>query len=111
MSDKVLVIISSSDRGKNITGLMYATNALRYAWMNEVRVVVFGPSQQLALKDEEIQGYLKDLIGQGNTPATCKYIADEENMASNLSRLGLDVVYVGTLISDYIKAGYIPMVF
>jgi len=63
------------------------------------------------LKDEEIQGYLKDLIGQGSMPVTCKYIADEENIANDLSKLGLDVVCVGTLISDYIKAGYIPMVF
>jgi hypothetical protein len=111
MSDKVLVIISSSDREKAITGLMYATNSLKNTWMNEVRVVVFGPSQQLSLKDKEIQGYLKDLIAQGNTPATCKYIADETHISDDLSALGMDVVYVGTLISDYIKDGFVPMVF
>jgi hypothetical protein len=90
---------------------MYATNALRHSWMKEVKTVVFGPSQKLSLKDKEIQGYLKDLIDQGNIPVTCKYIADEESIANDLSKLGLDVVYVGTLISDYIKADYIPMVF
>ncbi len=112
MSDKVLVIISSAEKGKAATGLMYATNALKYSWMNEVKVVIFGPSQRLSLKDEEIQRYLKELIEQlGSVPFACKYIADQEGFSKDLSNMGLDVVYVGTVISDHIKRGFIPLVF
>jgi hypothetical protein len=111
MSDKVIIILSSSDREKIITGLMYATNALKHAWMNEVKVVIFGPSQRLSLNDTEIQGYLKELTGLGPIPIACKYIADQEDISKDLSALGLDVVYVGTVISDHIKQGFIPLVF
>jgi len=111
MNDKVLVIISSADREKAITGLMYATNCLKLLWMKEVKVVVFGPSQQLSLKDKEIQGYLKELIELGTTPFACKYIADHEGLSKGLSDLGMDVVYVGNIISDHIKRGFIPLVF
>ncbi len=45
MHDKVLVVISTGDRDKAITGLMYATNALKYEWMSQVKVVIYGPSQ------------------------------------------------------------------
>ncbi|MBW1658911.1 MAG: hypothetical protein JRJ48_00240 [Deltaproteobacteria bacterium] len=111
MQDKVLIILSSSDRDKVITGLMYATNAMKYTWMSEVKVIVFGPSQRLSLQDSEIQEYLKTLITYGATPLTCKYIADQEGLSEDLANLGLDVVYVGTVISEHIKQGFTPMVF
>ncbi len=111
MRDKVLIILSSSDREKLITGLMYATNSLKHGWMADVKVVVFGPSQRLSLKDEEIQTYLKDLNDRGATPFACKYIADREGLSEDLRTLGMDVVYVGTVISEFIKEGFVPLVF
>lgn len=112
MSENVLVIISTREREKAITGMMYATNALKYAWMNEVKVVIFGPSQRLALHDTEFQGYLKELAGTlGSVPFACKYIADEEGFSRELEELGMNVVYVGAVISDYLKQGYVPLVF
>ncbi len=112
MNDKILVIISSGDKGKVITGLMYATNAIKYTWMGEIKVVVFGPSQALSLKDPDIQAYLKELVEKlGYVPDTCKYIADSEGLSKGLSDLGLNVVYVGAVISDHIKRGFIPLVF
>ena len=112
MSDKVLIILSSGEREKIITGLMYATNALKYSWMGEVKVVLFGPSQRLSLKDKAIQEYIKELVSElGAPPSTCKYIAEQEGFSGDLSDMGLDVVYVGTLISDHIKQGFVPLVF
>jgi len=111
MSDKVIIVLSSSDREKIITGLMYATNALKHGWMNEVKVVIFGPSQRLSPKNEEIQSYLKELISLNTTPLACKYIADQEGFSDKMAKLGLDVVYVGSVISDHIKQGFVPLVF
>jgi hypothetical protein len=112
MKDHVLVIISTGEREKALTGLMYATNALKHKWMGRVKVVIFGPSQRLALKDPEIQSYLKELTETLESPPfACKYIADHEGFSQELMNLGMQVVYVGTVISDYIKQGYIPMVF
>jgi len=111
MHDKVLIILSSSDREKLITGLMYATNSLKHGWMAKVKVVIFGPSQRLSLEDIEIQEYLKELIALESKPFACKYIADQEGFSEELGKLGLDVVYVGTVISDHIKQGFVPLVF
>ncbi len=111
MRDKVLIILSSSDREKLITGLMYATNSLKHGWMDQVKVVVFGPSQRLSLQDAEIQAYLKELVTLNSTPYACKYIADQEGFSGELADLGLDVVYVGTVISEHIKNGFVPLVF
>ena len=111
MRDKVLIVLSSSDREKLITGLMYATNSLKHGWMDQVKVIVFGPSQRLSLEDEEIQAYLKELISLKATPLACKYIADREGFSKEMDDLGVDVVYVGSVISEHIKQGFVPLVF
>jgi hypothetical protein len=40
----------------------------------------------------------------------CRFLAERDGQAAPLQKLGLDVQYVGPLISECIKAGYVPMV-
>ena len=55
MSDKALVIISSGieAREKALTGIMYAVNAVKYKWLEDVRIIFFGPSERLILSDDD----------------------------------------------------------
>lgn len=64
MSDKALVIISSGEVGKALTGLMWATNALRFGWMEDVRVIFFGPAQDLALENDQVKEMAKRDCGR-----------------------------------------------
>jgi len=43
MSSKLLVIIATGENEKALTGLMYASRTLAEGWMDEVKVVFFGP--------------------------------------------------------------------
>ena len=45
------------------------------------------------------------------TPIACKFLSDRSGTSDKLAELGFDVEYVGAIISDSIKAGYVPMVF
>ena len=49
MEGKLVVIISTSDVKKARTGAMYAINALKHGWMEEVKIFFFGPAQDLLL--------------------------------------------------------------
>ena len=40
----------------------------------------------------------------------CRFLAERDGHDTGLNDLGLDVQYVGSLISGYIKDGYTPMV-
>ena len=40
----------------------------------------------------------------------CKAISDRENISEKIDKMGVKVEYVGTIISDYVKQGYVPMV-
>jgi len=110
MSDKALVIISTGEVEKALTGLMWARNGLRFGWMEDIRVIFFGPAQKLLLEDERVRKMAQE-IAEGEKPIFCKYISDQEGNSEKIEELGMDVQYVGTIISDFIKDDYVPMVF
>ena len=110
MSDKIIVIISSGEKQKALTGMMYATNAIKNKWMNDVKVIIFGPSQNAVLEDGDLENSLKNLILL-EKPIACKRISDDQGTSERFLELGARVEYVGSIISDFIKNGYVPLVF
>jgi len=113
MSDKVVVIISSAEPGKARTGVMYALNAVKHAWLADVRLVFFGPAESLLIEDKEIQRMVAE-FGEyrepDQCPLACKYLSDLDGTTDELVALGVAVAYVGAIISELIKQGYQPMV-
>ena len=110
MEGRLVVIISTSDAEKARTGAMYAVNALKYGWMEEVKIFFFGPAQDLLLTDSELQNYMKEYQLMEESAVACKFISDRDKTSEQISGLGIKVDYVGKMISDYIIAGYVPMV-
>lgn len=104
-----MVIIASGDKAKALTGLMYARNAIKRGWMDEVKVVYFGPSEQLMEKDDEVADAAIEIAGMSESFA-CKAISDRDGISEKINEMGVKVEYVGSIISEYIKQGYIPMV-
>ena len=110
MQGKIVIIISTSDSEKARTGAMYAINALKHGWMEEVKIFFFGPAQDLLLEDAELQNYMKEYESMEESAVACKYISDRDKKSEQISELGIKVEYVGKMISDYINEGYVPMV-
>ena len=110
MAAKIVVIISTSDLGKARTAAMYAKNALLQGWMEEVKIFFFGPAQQLLLEDSELQNFVDEVRAMEEIPIACKFISDRDKNSEQISKLGVQVEPVGSLISDYINDGYLPMV-
>lgn len=109
LSSKLLVIIATGDKAKALTGLMYAKNTILRKWMDDVKVVYFGPSEQLMYSDPDVSNAAIEIAGMGETFA-CKAISDREGISEKIDGMGVKVEYVGTIISNYIKDGYTPMV-
>ena len=109
MNSKVCVILASNVKEVVLTGLMYASNAKKNNWVEDVKVVFFGPSEKLLAGDRDIQKAVQELSDAEDCFA-CKAIADRDGISSFIAQLGIEVSYVGSQISDYLKEGYIPMV-
>ena len=110
MRSKLLVIIATGENEKALTGLMYASRTLTEGWMDKVKVIFFGPSERLLVEDERIAQAAKK-IGGIEKPIACKLISDRDGITEKIEDCGVKVDYVGTIISELIKDGYVPMVF
>ncbi|MHA1929296.1 MAG: hypothetical protein ACTSV2_12040 [Candidatus Thorarchaeota archaeon] len=109
MTSKILVIIASSDKEKVLTALMYARNTISQNWLDDVKVMFFGPSEKLLVEDQEIALEAQNLANIGETVA-CKFLSDRDEISDKISQLGVTVDYVGSSIAKLIKEGYVPMV-
>ncbi len=110
MSDKLLIMIATGEKKKALAGLLYAVNAIKHKWIPEVRVIFFGPSEALLVEDDDVQVWAEKLK-EYQVPLACKFISDRDGVSDALEGLGIDVEFVGTMVSDLIKEGYTPMVF
>lgn len=109
MTSKLLVIVATGDKAKAMTALMYAKNAIKKEWLDDIKVVYFGPSEELMVNDPEVANAAIEVAGLGESFA-CKAISDRQGISEKVDNMGIKVDYVGTIISDYIKDGYVPMV-
>lgn len=109
MSSKLLVIIATGDREKALTGLMYVKNTIKYGWIENVKVIFFGPSENLLVSDSDVTNSAAELAGLGQ-PIACKFLSDRDDISERLEGMGITVDYVGSMIADLIKDGYVPMV-
>jgi hypothetical protein len=104
-----LIVIASGDKAKALTGLMYAKNAIKRGWMDTVKVVYFGPSEKLMEQDAEMAEAAIEIAGMSESFA-CKAISERDGISEQIDEMGVKVEYVGTIISEYIKQGFVPMV-
>ncbi len=84
---------------------MYAINSIRNGWWPKVNVIIWGASAKLAGKDSQIQSEIMEMLQQGITVEACKDCADRFNAAEILTKLGVNVRYMGKPLTEYMKAG------
>ena len=102
-----LILWTSGDREAALKMVfMYSYNCKKYGWMDNVRLLIWGPSGKLLTEDLELQGRLNDLKKMGVELYACKACADLYGISDKLTELGITVVYTGQMLADLQKAGW-----
>ena len=102
--DKLVVLWTSGDREVALKMVfMYTFNAKKFAWWDDITLLVWGPSQKLLTEDEELQDYVKKMIESGIEVLACKGCADQYGIADQLEKIGVIVRYTGKDLTDFIK--------
>jgi len=105
-ADHLLIVWTSGDPDvAHKMVFMYAFNAQKNGWWDQVTLLVWGPSAKLSSEDEDIQASLKKMKDQGVELLACKGCADQYGVSSKLEELGIEVKYTGTYLTDFIKSG------
>ena len=110
MGDKVCIVVTSSDKRVIKTALQYARRTVTERFMNDTKVFLFGPSEEVIAYDTELQDFLKRYMDVGKEVLACKWCSDDYGVSDGLTELGVKVEYIGVLVSKAIEQGYVPMV-
>ena len=105
-ADHLLIIWTSGDPDvAHKMVFMYAYNAQKNGWWDQVTLLVWGPSAKLSSEDKDIRESLKNMKEQGVELLACKACADQYGVSPKLEELGIEVKYTGTYLTDFIKSG------
>jgi hypothetical protein len=106
-ADSLVFVWTSGDRevAKKMV-FMYSKNSRLKGWWGRVRLVVWGPSAQLLAVDQELQEELEDLQAAGVELQACKACADLYGVTTKLMALGIEVIYMGALLTEMLKTGW-----
>ncbi|MGC8980988.1 MAG: hypothetical protein ACP5KL_05785 [Thermoplasmata archaeon] len=111
---KILVIITSgkNEIDKAMAGMSFAYNAKVKGYLDDIRIMFFGPSEELiASENKDIQEMLRKLSEAGMFMVACRNVSEKYQVTSRLSTLGIRVDYVGKIIADHVRDGYVPITF
>lgn len=113
MEEKRLGIIWTSADTEVATHMvfMYTHNSKKRNWWQEVRLIVWGPSQKLLLENKELQERLQQMAADGVEIWACKGCSDEYGTSADLAELGLKVLYVGEPVSQMLQTGWKVLTF
>ncbi|MGC8598726.1 MAG: hypothetical protein ACP5LL_03095 [Thermoplasmata archaeon] len=111
---KILVIITSgkNEIDKAMAGMSFAYNAKVKGYLDDIRIMFFGPSEELiASENKEILEMLRKLSEAGMFMVACRNVSEKYQVTSRLSTLGIRVDYVGKIIADHVRDGFVPITF
>ncbi len=103
--EKELVVLWTDDNITTVENMifMYTYNAKKKKWWEEVTLIIWGSSTDLVAKNQDIQKKIKNMIEKGIKVRACKACAENLNAVETLQGLGVDVLYIGQDLTNYLK--------
>jgi hypothetical protein len=90
---------------------MYAHNAKKAGWFDEVTLIVWGPSQRLLVDDKDLQAEVKAMKADGILVEACIACAMGYGIVDELKALGITVRGMGVPLTNYLKDGWKVLTF
>ena len=111
-SGNVVILIQNNDPEAIYFGLLYALRAAKNQWMDNVKVVFWGPAEKtisgLPADSEQIK-LLKEIQAMGGKSGSvwaCKACSDRYGITQKMLDLGFEVFHTGEAVSYLMKLGY-----
>jgi hypothetical protein len=106
-SDTLVVLWSSGDpEVAEDACFMYAHNAKRQGWFEEVILVIWGPSQRVLVENENLRKRLEAMQEDGVIVEACVVCSKILGVTDGLKECKIDVKGMGVPLTNYMKRGY-----
>lgn len=106
--DELVVVWTSGDEEVALNMvLMYTYYAGKQGWWKDVTLIIWGPSQKLALSNPDIRDQLRRMQEIGVRIEVCKACSDRYGITDELAGCSYDVKYMGEPLSGYIRNSHV----
>jgi hypothetical protein len=104
--DSLLILWTSGDRetALNMT-LLYGLNGMLSDWWDEVTLLIWGASQDLLVRDREVQERVAEMTYAGVRVVACRRCAENMGLHGDLTELGCELFFSGEFLTDWLKSG------
>lgn len=110
--NKLFVIWASADvEVHEETSFQYTFNANKYKWFDEVKVVIFGPSERTIPEHPNMMAKMQQLVDSGIEVVACRVCSERYDTVTAWEKVGVKVDYVGTSITQMLKDGWYQLSF
>lgn len=107
-TDELVIVWTSGDKEVAMKMVfMYAFNAKKNEWWDDITLLVWGPSSKLLSEDKELQDYLEVMLDSGINIIACKGCADLYEISDELEQIGVTVRYTGEDLTHFIKERHV----
>jgi hypothetical protein len=83
--------------------MLYAINAKKKNWWENVTVIIWGATAKLAVENEKIKSLILEGIKNGVHFSACKACAEKLGTADQLLAMGIEVKFWGEPLTKLIK--------
>ena len=83
--------------------LIYAKNAKKNNWWDEIQLIIWGESTKVVKETAELQAEIKEVITVGVDVVACKWCADGYEASELLEQIGVRVFYTGETLTEYLQ--------
>lgn len=99
---KKLTVLWTSDNPVTAKDMvfMYVTNAKKKGWWDDITLLIWGATAELAANTEEFHPYFKKMQELGIHISACKACADNNGVTEQLETLGIEVKYWGVGLTE-----------
>ena len=110
--EKLAVVWTSGDPDvAHRVCLMYTHAAQDNKWFDEVRLIVWGPSQRLLVGDKDLQAKVKAMQDDGVIVEACIACAKSFGLVEDIRALGIEVKSMGNPLTTFLKQDYKVLTF
>jgi hypothetical protein len=106
MAGEIIILWASED--KEVASqlvLDYPLNARMNGWVEDITVLIWGPSARLLAKDPELQELVRTLKMAGVKIMANKSCTDSYGVTKELESMGIEVKYLGKSLTTFIEKG------
>jgi len=105
VNDTLVILWTSGDPDVAMKMVfMYASASKKAGWWKEINLIIWGPSAKLTAENQEIQKSITSMLKAGIIMDACKACADQYGVADSLTKLGVNVRYMGGPMTAILKS-------